>query len=92
MSQTVKLRLEDLDIKPYMISKLKLAGIDSVFNLAISIPHQLIDVGGGRILIADDDADLTTTFKAIIEEEDYVTVFVDVLVAIDYYTTNFVAK
>jgi len=34
MSQTVKLRLEDLDIKPYIISKLKLAGIDSVFDLA----------------------------------------------------------
>ena len=45
MSQTVKLRLEDLDIKPYMISKLKLAGIDSVIDLAISIPHQLVDVG-----------------------------------------------
>jgi len=54
MSQTVRLRLEDLDIKPYMISKLKLAGIDSVFDLAISIPHQLIDTGGGMLTGTDE--------------------------------------
>jgi hypothetical protein len=49
MSQTgVKLRLEDLDIKSYLITKLKMAGIESVFDLAISIPRQLIDVGGSK--------------------------------------------
>jgi hypothetical protein len=48
MSQaTAKMRLEDLDIKPYVITKLKMAGIESVFDLAISIPHQLVDIGGG---------------------------------------------
>ena len=46
MSQSAtKVRLEDLDIKPYLITKLKMAGIESVFDLAISIPHQLVDVG-----------------------------------------------
>ena len=48
MSQAAtKMRLEDLDIKSYLISKLKMAGIESIFDLAISIPHQLIDIGGG---------------------------------------------
>ncbi|MFZ0895848.1 MAG: hypothetical protein WAZ77_15245 [Candidatus Nitrosopolaris sp.] len=43
MSQNVSsLRLEDLEIKPHLITKLKGAGIDSIFDLAISIPHQLI--------------------------------------------------
>ena len=41
-----KVRLEDLDIKLYMVAKLKMAGIESVFDLAISIPHQLVDIGG----------------------------------------------
>ena len=45
MSQAAKVRLEDLDIKPYVITKLKMTGIQSVFDLAISIPHQLVDVG-----------------------------------------------
>ena len=47
MSQAGKVRLEDLDIKPYVITKLRMAGIESVFDLAISIPHQL--VGGGML-------------------------------------------
>jgi len=34
-----KVRLEDLAIKPYRITKLKVARILSVFDLAISIPH-----------------------------------------------------
>jgi DNA repair protein RadA len=38
--------LEDLEIKPYLITKLKMGGIESIFDLAISIPHQLIDDGG----------------------------------------------
>jgi hypothetical protein len=45
VSQAAKVRLEDLDIKPYVITKLKMTGIQSVFDLAISIPHQLVDVG-----------------------------------------------
>jgi DNA repair protein RadA len=47
MSQNVSgLRLEDLEIKPHLITKLKGAGIESIFDLAISIPHQLIEDGG----------------------------------------------
>ncbi len=40
------LRLEDLEIKPHLITKLKGAGVESIFDLAISIPHQLIEEGG----------------------------------------------
>ena len=48
MSQAAaKVRLEDLDIKPYVITKLKMSGIQLVFDLAISIPHQLVDIGDG---------------------------------------------
>jgi hypothetical protein len=55
MSETAtKVRLEDLDIKPYMITKLKMAGIQSVFDLAISIPHQLVDIGGGMLTGTDE--------------------------------------
>jgi hypothetical protein len=46
------MRLEDLEIKQYMISKLKMAGIESIFDLAISIPHQLmINVGDGMLTV-----------------------------------------
>jgi DNA repair protein RadA len=40
------LRLENLEIKPHLITKLKGAGIESIFDLAISIPHQLVEEGG----------------------------------------------
>jgi hypothetical protein len=47
MSQNAtKIRLEDLEIKPHLITKLKGAGIESIFDLAISIPHQLAEEGG----------------------------------------------
>jgi hypothetical protein len=53
MSQNVGgLRLEDLEIKPHLITKLKGAGIESIFDLAISIPHQLIE--DGSILTGSD--------------------------------------
>ncbi len=46
MSQNVSgLRLEDLEIKPDLITRLRGAGIESIFDLAISIPHQLIEEG-----------------------------------------------
>jgi DNA repair protein RadA len=32
-----------------------MAGIQSVFDLAISIPHQLVDIGGGGILTGTDE-------------------------------------
>lgn len=41
-----ELRLEDLpEVKPHVITKLRGAGIESIFDLAISIPHQLIEEG-----------------------------------------------
>jgi hypothetical protein len=54
MSQAAaKMHLEDLDIKPYVITKLKMAGIESVFDLAISIPHHLTDGSGGMLTGTD---------------------------------------
>jgi DNA repair protein RadA len=65
MSQTgAKLRLEELDIKPYLITKLKMAGIESVFDLAISIPHQLTDVAGGMLTGTDEHVALELVTKA----------------------------
>src|SRR2546425_4571552 len=37
---------QNIEIKPHLITKLKGAGIESIFDLAISIPHQLIEEGG----------------------------------------------
>ena len=46
MSHVSELRLEDLpDVEPYLINKLKRAGILSVLDLAASIPIEL--AGGG---------------------------------------------
>ena len=65
MSQAAtKVRLEDLDIKPYIITKLKMAGIQSVFDLAISIPHQLVDIGGGMLTGTDEHVALELVTKA----------------------------
>jgi DNA repair protein RadA len=48
MSQNAsELRLEDLPgVKPHLITKLKNAGIESLLDLAISIPHELTEHGG----------------------------------------------
>ena len=56
MSQNAtEFRLEDLPkVKPHLITKLKGAGIESLFDLAISIPHQLTEDGG--ILTGADTA------------------------------------
>jgi len=54
-----KIRLEDLDIKPYVITKFKMAGIPLVFDLAISIPYQLVDIGGGILTGTDEHLALT---------------------------------
>ena len=65
MSQTAtNMRLEDLEIKSHWIEKLKNAGIESIFDLAISIPHQLIDVGGGMLTGADEQVALELIMKA----------------------------
>ena len=47
MSHVSELRLEDLpDVEPYLINKLKRAGIQSVLDLAASIPIELAGGGG----------------------------------------------
>jgi len=43
MSQNAAISLEDLEIKPYLITKLKNAGIQSIFDLAVSIPLDLLE-------------------------------------------------
>ncbi|MGC2574929.1 MAG: hypothetical protein WA364_25740 [Candidatus Nitrosopolaris sp.] len=47
-----------------MIAKLKMAGIQSVFDLAISIPHQLVDIGGGMVTGTDEHGTLELVTKA----------------------------
>ena len=47
MSHVSDLQLEDLlDVKPYLINKLKRDGIESVLDLAVSIPYELTERGG----------------------------------------------
>src|SRR6266487_5715596 len=57
------LRLEDLEIKPHLITKLRGAGIESIFDLAISIPHQLVE-DGGILTGADTQIALELVMKA----------------------------
>ena len=64
MSHVSDLRLEDLpDVEPYMISKLKRAGIQSVLDLAVSIPHELSEGGGGYI--DDNNIAITSDIETI---------------------------
>jgi hypothetical protein len=59
-----ELRLEDLpEVKPYLSTKLKGAGIELVFDLAISILHQLIEEGG-ILTEADTHVALDLVMKA----------------------------
>jgi hypothetical protein len=56
MSHVSDLRLEDLPgVEPYLINKLKRAGIQSVLDLAVSIPIELAGEGGGDYIIDDDN-------------------------------------
>ena len=41
-----------------------MAGIQSVFDLAISIPHQLVDIGGGMLTGNDEHVALELVTKA----------------------------
>jgi len=65
MSQKAsELRLEDLpEVKPYLITKLNRAGIESVFDLAIAIPHELIE-NNGILTGADTKTALELVMKA----------------------------
>jgi DNA repair protein RadA len=65
MSHVSDLRLEDLPgVEPYLINKLKRAGIQSLLELAVSIPHELAVEGGGGNYIDDDN---NTTITSDIE-------------------------
>jgi DNA repair protein RadA len=65
MSHVSDLRLEDLpDVEPYMINKLKRAGIQSVLDLAVSIPHELAEGGGGGY-IDDNNIAITSDIETI---------------------------
>ena len=65
MSHVSNLRLEDLpDVEPYMISKLKRAGIQSVLDLAVSIPIELAG-GGGDYIIDDANSAITADIETI---------------------------
>src|SRR6266487_1678543 len=65
MSQdAAEIRLEDLEIKSHLITKLRNAGIESIFDLAISVPHDLIDIGGGILSGANEDIALDLVTKA----------------------------
>jgi hypothetical protein len=64
MSHVSDLRLEDLpDVEPHLISKLKRAGIQSVLDLAVSIPHELAEGGGGYI--DDSNTAITSDIETI---------------------------
>jgi DNA repair protein RadA len=57
------LRLEDLpDVEPYLINKLKRAGIQSVLDLAASIP---IELAGGGDYIDDNNSAITSDIETI---------------------------
>jgi hypothetical protein len=47
-----------------MITKLKMTGIHSAFDLAISIAHQLVDIGGGMLTGTDEHVALELVTKA----------------------------
>jgi DNA repair protein RadA len=64
MSHVSDLRLEDLpDVEPYIINKLKRAGIQSVLDLAVTTPIEL--TGGGGDYINDDNSAITSDIETI---------------------------
>jgi DNA repair protein RadA len=65
MSQNAaQLRIEELqDLKPHIITKLKSAGIETIFDLAIAIPHELSE-SGGILTGADSQFALDIVMKA----------------------------
>jgi DNA repair protein RadA len=66
MSHVSDLRLEDLPgVQPHLVNKLKQAGIQSVLDLAVSIPHELAIGGEGSVISADTEtiSELVMTAK-----------------------------
>ena len=68
MSAVSDLELEDLPgVEPHLINKLKRAGIQSVLDLAVSIPHELaigVDYNEGNGIAADIDTISELVMKA----------------------------
>lgn len=56
--------LEDLEIKPHLITKLKNAGTESIFDLAVSISHHLVEDWGGILTSTDGQIALELVMKA----------------------------
>jgi DNA repair protein RadA len=66
MSHVSDLRLEDLPgVEPYLISKLKRAGIQSVLDLAVSISHELAEGGGGNYIDDDNNTPISSDIETI---------------------------
>jgi DNA repair protein RadA len=66
MSHVSDLQLEDLPgVQPHLISKLKQAGIQSVLDLAVSIPQELAPGGEGSVISVDTEtiSELVLTAK-----------------------------
>jgi DNA repair protein RadA len=65
MPHVSDLRLEDLPgVQPHLVNKLKQAGIQSVLDLAVSIPHELAIGGEGSVISADTETISELVLKA----------------------------
>ena len=65
MSHSSDLQLEDLPgVQPHLISKLKQAGIKSVLDLAVSVPHELAAGGEGSVISTDTEIISELVLKA----------------------------
>ena len=65
MSHVSDLQLEDLPgVQPHLVNKLKQAGIQSVLDLAVSIPHELAIGGEGSVISADTETISELVLKA----------------------------
>ena len=65
MSHVSDLQLEDLPgVQPHLINKLKQAGIQSVLDLAVSIPQELAPGGEGSVISADTETISELVIKA----------------------------
>jgi len=65
MSHVSELQLEDLPgVQPHLINKLKQVGINSVLDLAVSIPQELAVGGEGSVISADTETISELVLKA----------------------------
>jgi DNA repair protein RadA len=65
MSHVSDLQLEDIPgVQPHLISKLRRAGIQSVLDLAVSVPQELAAGGEGAVISADTETISELVLKA----------------------------